>query len=78
MLADVDVKGAQETAEKSKEYAIHPDCRIVVVGVNVTDPASVQAMVDTTVKEFGRIDYSIHCAGVNNFSNSDGMSHCRG
>ena len=53
VVADLDVKGAQETAEKSTKYATHPDYRTVVVGVNVTDPASVQAMVDRTIKSLG-------------------------
>lgn len=34
--------------------------------MDVRDDASVQAMVDTVVKEFGRIDYSVNCAGVSN------------
>jgi NAD(P)-dependent dehydrogenase (short-subunit alcohol dehydrogenase family) len=36
----------------------------VAVKVDVSDEASVQSMVDATVKEFGRIDYSINSAGV--------------
>lgn len=67
-MADLNVKGAHETAEKSKEFATHPNYRTVVVGVDVTDPASVKAMVDATVAEFGRIDYSVNCAGVNDSS----------
>ena len=63
-FADLDEKGAQESAETSKTFATHPDYHAIVIGVNVTDPISVQSMVGTTLKEFGRIDYSIHCAGV--------------
>ena len=32
--------------------------------VDVVEPESVQAMVDVTVKEFGKIDYSVNSAGV--------------
>ncbi|ATZ50012.1 hypothetical protein BCIN_05g04020 [Botrytis cinerea B05.10] len=32
--------------------------------VDVTDGKSVQEMVDTAVKEFGRIDYYVHSAGI--------------
>jgi len=64
LLADINVQGVQETAEKSKHHATHPDYRALGVRVDVTDPASVQDMVDVAVKEFGRIDYSVNSAGV--------------
>ena len=44
--------------------AKHPEYRAIAVMVDVTDPESVQSMVDTTIKEFGRIDYSVNSAGV--------------
>ena len=64
LVADINRPGARETAEKSKEYAIHPDYRAISVTVDVTDPVSVQDMVDVAIKEFGRIDYSVNSAGV--------------
>ena len=56
--------GATETAEKCKTFATHHGFQTLVVDVDVTDASSVQDMVDTAVKEFGRIDYNVHCAGV--------------
>ena len=70
VLADIDIKGAQETAEISQKFATNPKYRTVVVAVNVTDLSSVQAMVEKAVEKFGRIDYSVHSAGVNT-QNSD-------
>jgi NAD(P)-dependent dehydrogenase (short-subunit alcohol dehydrogenase family) len=64
VLADVDEKGAQEAAEKSREFARHSGYSTLVVHVDVTDAASVEAMVDAAVQRFGRIDYNINCAGV--------------
>ena len=64
VFADLDVGGARDAAEKSKRLASHSDYRCLVVRVDITDVKSVQAMVDSAVKEFGRIDYSVNCAGV--------------
>ena len=64
MFADFDEKGAQEAAEKSKSFATNSHFRTMALRVDVTDPSSVQSMVDATVKEFGRIDYNVNSAGV--------------
>ena len=66
MFADLDEKGAREAAEKSKSFATNSHFRTMAFRVDVTDPISVQSMVDTTVKEFGRIDYNVNSAGVRN------------
>ena len=65
VFADLDEAGARDSAEQSKRLASHSDYRFLVVHVDITDAESVQAMVDGAVKEFGRIDYSVNCAGVN-------------
>lgn len=72
VFADINEQGAQESAEKSKSFAKHPDYRAVAVQVDITNEASVQNMVDKAVKEFGRIDYSINCAGVRILPTVDG------
>ena len=64
VFADLDEKGAQEAAEKSKGFATNSHFRTMALRVDVTDPNSVQSMVDATVKEFGRIDYNVNSAGV--------------
>ncbi|KAI9665040.1 MAG: hypothetical protein M1821_006488 [Bathelium mastoideum] len=62
-FADINEEGAKQASEKSKAFATNPEYRCLVLRVDVTDAASVQAMVDATVKEFGRIDYNVNSAG---------------
>ena len=57
-------KGAHDAAEESKKYATNTSFRPLVVKVDITDELEVQNMVDTTIREFGRIDYSVNSAGV--------------
>ncbi|KAI1820013.1 NAD(P)-binding protein [Xylaria intraflava] len=68
VFADINGQGAQEAAAESKNYAKHPEYRAVAVEVDVSKENSVQNMVDVTVKEFGRIDYSVNSAGIGNIS----------
>lgn len=70
IFADMNDNGAREAAEQSKIVAIQSAYRYLVVHLDVTDPASVQSMVDAAIKEFGRIDYSVNCAGVGTDSNA--------
>ncbi|KAL8733250.1 MAG: hypothetical protein Q9166_002267 [cf. Caloplaca sp. 2 TL-2023] len=63
-LADINEQKASEVAKRSADLATNPKYRTIVIAVDVTDPASVQRMVDTTMKEFGRIDYNVNAAGV--------------
>lgn len=51
-------------AEESRKYAKHAGYRALAVKVDLTDAESVQSLVATTVKEFGRIDYAVNSAGV--------------
>ncbi|MEL7187700.1 MAG: SDR family oxidoreductase [Pseudomonadota bacterium] len=40
------------------------DARTLVVGTDVTDPSSVQNLIDTTVSEFGRVDVIVNNVGA--------------
>ena len=64
LFADILEHGAQEAAEESQKNAKHLEYCAVHVKMDVTDQASVQSMVDTAIKEFGRIDYNVNSAGV--------------
>lgn len=64
IFADVNDNAAREVAQQSRTLAPRPDYRYLVVQLDIADSASVQAMVNTAIEEFGRIDYSVHCAGV--------------
>ncbi|RDL36253.1 uncharacterized protein BP5553_06865 [Venustampulla echinocandica] len=64
VFADINYEQAAENAEKSKAHATNPKYRALAIKVDVSDPANVQEMVDFTVKEFDRIDYSVNSAGL--------------
>ncbi|TGO68737.1 hypothetical protein BOTNAR_0020g00080 [Botryotinia narcissicola] len=64
LLADLSLSSAQTASQECKSYASNPACRILSIHVDVTDEESVQKMVDTAIKEFGRIDYYVHSAGI--------------
>ena len=49
--------------EETAELVRANGCRSLVVPTDITDPASVQAMVDATIAEFGRIDILLNNAG---------------
>jgi NAD(P)-dependent dehydrogenase (short-subunit alcohol dehydrogenase family) len=67
-----DVKGTESAAAEAS--AAGPRC----IGVNcdVTDRASLTAMVERTVAEFGRVDVLINNAGLWRGLNEAGLLHC--
>ncbi|KAL9091249.1 MAG: hypothetical protein Q9159_001544 [Coniocarpon cinnabarinum] len=64
VIADINETNAQATAELSKQYASSPDYETTVIKTDVSSEESVEGMVDETMRRFGRIDASVHCAGV--------------
>jgi NAD(P)-dependent dehydrogenase (short-subunit alcohol dehydrogenase family) len=62
LAADIIPERLEETTKLAKE--INPNVQVITKTTDVTDAAAVKDMVDTAVKEFGRIDYSVHCAGI--------------
>ena len=75
ILADINEQKAQETAEESSKFATNPDFRAIAISVDVTDPTSVQHMIDIAFEEFGRVDYNVNTAGVSAVS-SILFRHC--
>ncbi|KAL9630601.1 MAG: hypothetical protein Q9204_004637 [Flavoplaca sp. TL-2023a] len=65
-FADIDEQKAAKVAETSKGLGTNKDYRTLVLSVDVTDPASVQHMVDETIRVFGRIDHNVNAAGIDN------------
>ena len=63
-FADRDLEAAEKAAQESASVAKHPNYRAISVRVDVTHETDVQNMVQTTCKEFGRIDYAVNSAGV--------------
>ena len=66
-FADINEEKAKEIAEKSESLAFRGGYRAIAFPVDITNPSSVQRLVDLVAKDFGRIDYCINAAGVSNF-----------
>lgn len=64
MFADIDEVRVVKSSEDSKKLATNPDYQARAYALDVTQAQSVDALIEKTVKEFGRIDYLINCAGV--------------
>ncbi|KAI8963997.1 NAD(P)-binding protein [Daldinia sp. FL1419] len=69
IFADINYEAAAKSAEDSKKLATAKDYKAIPVKVDVSNAKSVQDMVDVAVKEFGRIDYVVNAAGVDNRKN---------
>jgi NAD(P)-dependent dehydrogenase (short-subunit alcohol dehydrogenase family) len=62
VVADIDSKGGQETTRLIREaggQAVFQTC-------DVSKASDVQAMVQATVREFGRLDFACNIAGIHN------------
>ncbi|KAL8702747.1 MAG: hypothetical protein Q9201_004086 [Fulgogasparrea decipioides] len=64
VFADIDVQAAAQVAALSTTIATNPKYRVLTIKVDVTAEKDVDDMVESAVKEFGRIDYGVNCAGI--------------
>lgn len=71
VFADINLEAATTAAEESKKYATNPAYRAIALPVDVTDEASVNALVEQVLIEFGLLHYAINSAGVS-FTNKAG------
>ncbi|KAI7559322.1 hypothetical protein D0864_14029 [Hortaea werneckii] len=62
VIADRNVTGLDETHSRVREAA--PNCSVLSVQTDVSDQASVQALIDKAVETFGRLDYVCNSAGT--------------
>ncbi|KAL5040884.1 hypothetical protein BDW71DRAFT_192896 [Aspergillus fruticulosus] len=66
VFADMNEETAIASAEESRTYASNPNYEATAFVVNVKDEDKVGEMVDFVVQRFGRIDYAVNAAGVDN------------
>ena len=62
VVADVDVEGAEETADEARDAGA-PGVQVLVVPTDVSDEAAVEALVSETVEALGTVDILVNCAG---------------
>ncbi|KAM3074726.1 hypothetical protein ACMFMG_008146 [Clarireedia jacksonii] len=66
VFADIDEAKIKDAAEESKRLATVAGYQALAIKVDVTNAESVQFLFDTAVKAFGRVDYCVNSAGVEN------------
>lgn len=62
IAADISEPGLQETTAQAEK--INSAAKIHCVKVDITIDSEIQGMIDSGVERFGRIDISVHCAGI--------------
>jgi len=63
VLADRDEKGLEQTQRLINEVAGEGKAEIIAVKTDVTSAEQIDSLVQSAVKQFGRIDYAINGAG---------------
>ena len=71
-IADINVHLLQTTQDEIKKN--YPATEVKAIPVDVRSQESVQAMVDETVRSFGRIDYCGNIAGIIRFGDTAVLS----
>jgi NAD(P)-dependent dehydrogenase (short-subunit alcohol dehydrogenase family) len=66
-LLDRDGDGLWETARLCEAHSQNGAVQALSLPVDVSVEQSVRAAVDSVVKEWGRIDYAVNCAGKHGF-----------
>ncbi|KAK8091636.1 hypothetical protein PG997_001997 [Apiospora hydei] len=64
LVADINLDGAKDTVAAIRAVAVHPEFRAEAIRVDVSQEDSVRDAISHMTGLFGRIDYSVHCAGV--------------
>ena len=62
-IADIDAQAAHSTVQQLEQ--VNPAATYIPIETDVTDPASVAAMVEGTLEQFGKIDILVNNAGIN-------------
>jgi NAD(P)-dependent dehydrogenase (short-subunit alcohol dehydrogenase family) len=64
VIADINLKDAEETVAAIKAVAVHPNFHAEAVHVDVSDLESVKRAIAHAAGVLNRIDYAVHSAGV--------------
>ncbi|KAI0206464.1 NAD(P)-binding protein [Astrocystis sublimbata] len=64
VVADLNLQTAKSTATDVVAIATNPEFKVEAIELDVSDEESVKKAIEHTLRSFGRIDYSVHCAGV--------------
>ena len=71
VCADIDATAAEATTARIRAA----DCRATAIALDVRDRAAVDAAVAATVREFGRLDVLLDCAGVSHGGSFIDLDH---
>ncbi|KAF1963164.1 oxidoreductase [Byssothecium circinans] len=66
VFADMNEETTRTSSEESRKYATNKEYQTTIFKMNVQDEKSVQDMVDFVVGEYGRLDYCVNGAGIDN------------
>lgn len=59
-IVDLDIEEAEKTAKELESFGV----KTIAVKTDVTDPDSVNSMIETILKEFGTVDIAFNNAGI--------------
>ncbi|MFT5696786.1 MAG: meso-butanediol dehydrogenase/(S,S)-butanediol dehydrogenase/diacetyl reductase, partial [Myxococcota bacterium] len=66
VCADIQAEAAEATAKEARELG----AKAISLTLDVSDPASVEAAINQTIEEYGRIDSLCNIAGILRFDNT--------
>ncbi|KAI0809867.1 NAD(P)-binding protein [Xylaria sp. FL0064] len=64
VIADINLETAKKTATDVVASATNPEFKVQVVELDVSNEESVKNAIEHMLRCFGRIDYSVDCAGI--------------
>ncbi|KAI9147381.1 Short-chain dehydrogenase srdC [Paramyrothecium foliicola] len=64
VVSDLSLQAAQKVAEEIPSFASNPEIRVDAIKLDVTVEVDVVDAITRVKKEYGRIDYCVHSAGV--------------
>ncbi|KAH7127252.1 oxidoreductase [Dendryphion nanum] len=66
VFADMNLETATVASEESKKFATNKEYQSSTFRMNVQDDSSVEDMINFVISEYGRLDYAVNGAGIDN------------